>query len=89
MTQDKQQSPNWQIAKDMIGPIRGGFPYSEPWPKDWPGSSKTYTLILCDGERKTGARVDYSTQYRAEGLSWQSSMGCTIGKQLVVAWCEE
>lgn len=89
-----QQSPNWPAFKDTTDFVEEGFPFNEDFPRSGPYSSAEFELIFRSGERLT-AQVDYSTQYRAEGLTWQvtgprgsSLLGRRLGSQVIVAWSE-
>ncbi len=84
-----QQSPSWEQYKDVSWFVERGFPFDEGMPTGGPyeNAEKTFTVITRDGQRHT-ARVDYSTQYRSEGLQWRTTHGETFGKQVVLAWKE-
>ena len=83
------QSPNWDKYKDYKGGVFmiQGFPFNEGWPPE-DSCDKIYEIILRDGVGliKHDARVDYSTQYRAEGLQWRTTRGEVFDKHCVVAW---
>ena len=75
----------WKCPSLMGFIIREGFPFKEGFPSRAVGLR--CELITRDGERHQ-AQVDYSTQYRAEGLQWLTSRGKTIDKYVVAAWKE-
>lgn len=66
--------------------IQEGLPFDEGFPSGGPfgNSDVVYEIITLDGVRHT-AQVDYTTQYRSEGLQWKTKRE-TIGRQVVVAW---
>ena len=80
-----QQSRNWVARKHVRWFVNDGFPFDEGWPTCTP--TDEFKVILRDGE-VCKARVDFSTQYRAEGKKWRTHDGRTFGKQVVIAWCE-
>ena len=84
-----QQSANWPKYENHSGRINDGFPFNEYFPKGGPfgNVNKLYELILVGGKR-VQAQVDYSTQYRAEGLQWLTQERQTIGQGVVAAWRE-
>jgi len=82
-----QKSPNWDNRKNIAWPFRKGFPFNEGWPRCGPGDGKVFELITCGGQRHD-ARVDFETQYRAEGLNWRTLSGELIYKHVVIAWQE-
>ncbi|MBI5073397.1 hypothetical protein HZA99_06285 [Candidatus Woesearchaeota archaeon] len=88
MTDEKQQSPNWQRYQDHIGTIEG-FPFNESFPLGGPfgNADKSYELILRSGER-VQAQVDYSAQYMTEGIRWETDEKKCIDKYVVGAWKE-
>ena len=95
MTQsDSTHSPHWNTLEPFCsaGVEIPGFPFDEGFPDSGPHNpAKLYELITRFGIREL-AVVDYSTQYRSEGLRWQaaaiSGSTASIGKQLVAAWRE-
>ncbi|MEK6867498.1 MAG: hypothetical protein AABX98_01615 [Nanoarchaeota archaeon] len=88
METEKPQSPNWGRYKDNIGDIPG-FPFNEGFPPGGPfgNGEKTYQILLRDGER-VEARIDYSTQYRTEGIRWETNTGKCIDRFVVAGWKE-
>ena len=93
------KSPNWnkydvtdlQKYCDNNGMING-YPFDEGFPDMAVGV--TYALILRNGER-TYATVDFSTQYKSEGLQWKAqtstriyNKGNSIDRCVVAAWQE-
>ncbi len=82
-----QKSPNWDNRKNITGFLREGYPFDEGWPQCGPTDDKVFELITRDGQRYD-ARVDFSTQYRAEGKQWRTLSGETIYKIVVIAWRE-
>lgn len=89
MAEEKQQSQSWEKYRDNHdGQIRG-FPFNEGFPTGGPFGNvrKWYELILETGQR-VRAQVDFSTQYRAEGLQWRTEAGKTLDKHVVAAWKE-
>ena len=83
-----QKSLNWDRRHHITWFVRKGFPFDEGWPKCGPGDNKVFELITRDGQRHD-ACVDFSTQYRAEGLQWRSLTGEPISKGVVIAWREK
>lgn len=90
----KQQSPHWEAYQDSQGFISKGFPFNEGFPKGGPfgNASKVYELVLRGGER-VPARVDYSEQYMADGIQWETTGQeaggrRTLDKHVVAAWKE-
>ena len=92
----KQESPRWiEFNNYSAGFIENGFPFNEGFPKTpYDIEHARFELLLRSGER-CQAIVDYSRQYRAEGLEWLAltstkifEPGRNIGKQVVVAWKE-
>jgi hypothetical protein len=83
------QSPNWDKYKDWPSGafINEGFPFDEGWPSGGPYGNQDvmYEVITRDGVRHD-AKVDYTTQYRSEGLQWRTNKGETLYKEVVVAW---
>ncbi|EKD94061.1 MAG: hypothetical protein ACD_28C00001G0011 [uncultured bacterium] len=82
----RTQSPNWdryqkgeKVNRDE-SPFREGFPPGGPF-----GNANVVYEIIVLGVGKIEARVDYSTQYMAEGLRWETSQG-SFDKYLVAAW---
>ena len=91
---NKPQSTNWNTLKDSTGFIEEGFPFREGFPATGPSDNTEFALIFRNGERLR-ARVDFSTQYRAEGLRWEITappdselIGWRVGQQAVAAWSE-
>ena len=86
-----EQSPNWAILKDSEGFIEEGFPFNEGFPRGAsPEGTTEYEIIFRTGERFRSI-VDFSTQYRAEGLRWaikQPSQTRSLNQFVVAAWCE-
>lgn len=82
-----QKSPNWDRRSERIIP-NSEFPFNEGWPDVDKTHSQFFTIILQDGQRVI-ARVDFSTQYRAEGLQWLTNDGKLIDKTSVAAWKEK
>jgi hypothetical protein len=80
-------SPHWEERKAITWPFRSGFPYNEGFPAMYVG--QRYTLITADGQHHYGARVDPSTQYRAEGLRWLTADNISVSPGNVIAWCKE
>ena len=85
----KQQSPNWKKYENSYGFIKDGFPFNEGFPLGGPyeNENKYYELIMRTGE-KEHAQVDYSTQYRDQGLSWRTEDNTLIDK-FDLAACKE
>lgn len=83
-----QKSPNWDNRKNVTGFVRDGYPFNEGWPQCGPSDDKLFTVITRDGTRHT-AYVDFTTQYRAEGLQWRKLNRESICKEVVVAWQEK
>lgn len=85
---EKQQSTHWSDYERNAGVI-DGFPFNEGFPSGGPfgNVNKQYALVLRNGERAS-ASVDYSTQYRTEGLRWRTSDGESLDKYVVAAWKE-
>jgi hypothetical protein len=84
-----EQSINWDKYCESSRFIEEGFPFDEGFPKNCgPTDDKIYQLIARTGERYL-AEVDFSTQYRAEGLNWKRlDRGTNYDKGLIVAWRE-
>ncbi|OGJ19855.1 hypothetical protein A3K73_03750 [Candidatus Pacearchaeota archaeon RBG_13_36_9] len=91
--------PLQERVLEAIGNIREKFPYSEPFPTQ-PYNTKDakFSLVVpkigWTGVEEVEAVVDYSTQYRAEGLGWKIIRGTndtsgTIGRQTIIAWHEK
>lgn len=88
-----EKSPRWDELEDVQGRIEydgidQGFPNTGPY------DDTEYMVLNWFGERLR-ARVDFSTQYRAEGLRWRLNedseffhRGSTIGRHDVAAWRE-
>lgn len=89
---EKQQSKNWEKYKDISSFVAEGFPFDEGFPKGGPfgNADKIYEIILRNGT-KVDAQVDYSTQYRAEGLNWRCLEGTfsSVDRFIVLAWKEK
>ncbi len=92
MRMEKQQSPNWDKYKDISYFVLEGFPFNEGFPQGGPfgNADKVYEIILRNGN-KVDAQVDYSTQYKAEGLTWKCLEGVFkyVDRHIVVAWREK
>jgi hypothetical protein len=83
-----QQSPNWDNLKDSEGFIEDGFPFREGFPRVGPLDNAVFLIIFRTGERLQ-SRVDFSTQYRAEGLRWEVGPPLnSLSQQVVAAWRE-
>ena len=79
-----EQSPNWDKRSDLKlyrGRMIPGFPFNEGFPYY---KFDTFEIILRDGTR-LDARLDLSTQHRAEGMQWKSRQG-THNKSVVACW---
>ncbi len=89
MEEVKQKSSHWDNYCTMNSSI-DGFPFNEGFPTGGPFGNvdKVYELILRTGE-KIDARVDYSTQYRSEGLRWQTFGRGSLERAVVAAWQEK
>lgn len=88
--QNKYQSPNWDKYQDLPKNtfVEEGFPFHEGWPPERGPSGRLndkYELISRNGTRYIGL-VDYSCQYRAEGIEWRTLEGEVVDKGVVVAW---
>lgn len=93
-----EKSPNWdeflikakcllQRSQIFGRPLQGhqipGYPFRQDLPEcDLFGE---YEIILPTGEILR-ATVDYSTQYRAEGINWRLMNGKFVDRYSVVAW---
>lgn len=88
MTPEKQYSHNWSKYQNNQGVI-DGFPFEEGFPSGgvFANHTKVYELITRDGSR-VQAKVDYSTQYRAEGIKWFTLDRETLDQSVVAAWRE-
>lgn len=86
--QTPKQSPSWELYQNWPSGmmIQDGFPFSEGFPSGGPFGNQdiVYEIITRDGVRYD-AQVDYTAQYKEEGLQWRIKSGL-IGKQVVVAW---
>ncbi len=80
-----KQSPSWHKYQDSEDFIEKGFPFNEGFPKTSPLSLEPFNLILRNGVRVVGY-VDFSTQYRSEGLSWMDEQGHYLSSYTVVGW---
>lgn len=85
---EPQKSPNWDSRQNISQFVEEGFPFDEGWPECGPGDDKVFELVTRDGQRHD-ARVDFSTQYRAEGLQWRTLSREVIYKHVVIAWREK
>ena len=82
------QSPNWETrsalqALLLRGQLIPGFPFTEGIPRENQLEGR-FEVIFRDGER-CDARLDLSTQYRAEGIQWRTSHGI-FPKTVVACW---
>jgi hypothetical protein len=100
-----QQSAAESSLKDRvdaaIGNTNSKFPYHEGFPRtpyDIEGARFGLVIPLNSwrGVEEVEAIVDYSTQYRAEGLQWRLTGGSSefrpntaIDQYLVIAWYEK
>ncbi len=83
-----QQSPNWDNFKDRDDFIEEGFPFHEGFPSEGPRDNTEFQVIFRSGKRLR-ARIDFSTQYKAEGLRWQVGPPLnSLSEHVVAAWCE-
>lgn len=82
---EKQQSKSWEQYADNTGFVERGYPFNEGFPDGFYGDGKVYELRLRDG-RHARATVDYSHQYRADGIKWDT--GETLDRAVVLAWRE-
>lgn len=84
-----EQSPHWDLFKASEGFIHEGYPFDEGFPGGAsPLGITEYELIFRTGERLR-ASVDFSTQYRAEGLRWavkQHGRRRSLERWPIVAW---
>jgi hypothetical protein len=84
-----QKSINWDDRENIMGFLDDGFPFDEGWPQCGPGETKFFDIITRNGQKHT-AYIDFSTQYRAEGLNWFSlSIGSIVSEFTVIAWREK
>lgn len=67
---EHMQSPGWDIVKDSEGFIEDGLPFGEGFLDVGPLDETEFEVIYRRGDRLRG-RVDFSTQYHAEGLRWE------------------
>jgi len=84
-----EQSRNWHLVSRQAGSfIHDDWPFNEGWPRTGPQDGATYEILLRDGTLAR-ARIDFSTQYRAEGLRWEVLEGSGIrspSSAIVFAW---
>lgn len=79
------KSPNWDQFGHTTEFVRDGFPFHEGWPQRYPLDA-WFLLRLRDG-RRVRAQVDYSTQYRDEGVRWRvEGSGHRLDQAIVVCW---
>ena len=82
-----QESDSWEtVTQFKYGNYIPGFPFAAGFPRFYRG--KTFTLIDRIGLKIMGATVNDSTQYRAEGLYWNTFRG-VYNEHSVAAWKEE
>ena len=84
-----EKSPNWDKAINayerlLPGTMMPGFPFMEGYPTDLHKSCFIVTRDL----RLQIARVDFSDQYRAEGLAWRDRDGYRIESHIVAGWMQ-
>lgn len=70
-----EESPHWSERQKYVGvdtrdALPDQFPYNEGYPRTRAERGATYEILLTDG-KVLKARVDLSTQYRAEGPTWE------------------
>lgn len=87
--QGRAQSSSWEKYQNWPSGafINEGYPFDESFPPGGPFGNQNvfYEIITRDGMRHD-AQVDYSTQYRSEGLKWLTNQGEFLGREVVVAW---
>ncbi|NTV31458.1 NUDIX hydrolase [candidate division WWE3 bacterium] len=79
-----EASPRWPNFATTEYFVSGGFPFQEGWPIGYPREEE-FIIRLRDGSFHR-ARVDFTTQYRDEGLRWRTSRGQLVDKSIVVCW---
>jgi hypothetical protein len=86
MTQ--QESPRWGAVQNIARFVDEGYPFNEGFPVGHVLDGNLYSLKLRDGSL-VSARVNYSRQYRAEGLTWEQENGEPVSRSIVMGWKQQ